>query len=70
MENKLKQIRAEKKLTQEQLSERSGISRPTLSLIEGGKVTPDGDTIAKLVKALGVPANLIFFALDVVCEQQ
>lgn len=66
MENRIKVIRAEKKITQEQLSEKSGISRTTLSMIESGKVTPDGDTIAKLVKALGVPANHIFFALDVV----
>ena len=66
MENRIKSIRAEKNITQEALSKKSGISRTTLSLIESGKVSPDGDTIAKLVKALGVPANLIFLPLDVV----
>lgn len=70
MENNLRVLRAERKLTQEQLARKSGLSRTTLVAIEAGKTIPDGESIAKLVKALGVPANRIFFALDVVCEQQ
>ena len=66
MENRIRVIRAERKITQGELARRSGISRSTLNMIENGKVVPDGKTIAKLVSALGVPANLIFFDLNVV----
>lgn len=65
MENRLTVIRAEKKLSQAELAEMAGISRTTLSQIENEKATPDGETIAKLVKALGVPAGDIFLALKV-----
>ena len=66
MENRLTVLRAERKLSQAQLAKDAGISRTTLSAIENGNVKPDFDTIAKLVKALNVPANAIFLALDVV----
>ncbi len=66
MENRLTVIRAEKKLSQAELAEKAGISRTTLSQIENEKATPDGETIAKLVKALGVSAGDIFLALRVV----
>lgn len=66
MRNRLKVLRAEKKLTQGQLAELAGISRTALAMIENEKVTPDGDTIASLVKALKTPANDIFFDLGVV----
>ena len=66
MKNRLKEIRAQKNLTQEQLAQKAGISRPALTQIENGKTVPDGNTIAALVKALDTPANSIFFDLDVV----
>ena len=70
MKNNLKVIRAKKGITQGELSKMSGIARTTLNMIEGDKTDPDGRTIAKLVKALGIPANHIFFDLNVVCKQQ
>ena len=70
MKNRLTVIRAEQRLSQEDLAVKAGISRTTLSGIENGKNVPDGETIAKLVKALGVPANQIFFDFDVVSTQQ
>lgn len=70
MKNRIKALRAEKKMTQEMLSNAAGISRPALVQIENEKAVPDGKTIAALVKALGVPANVIFLDLDVVCEQR
>ena len=66
MTNRIKVLRAEKKMTQEQLAVKAGISRTALANIENEKATPDGDTIASLVRALETPANLIFFELNVV----
>lgn len=70
MKNRLKSIRSEKNLTQEKLAEMANISRTTLAMIENEKAVPDGNTIAALVKALGVPANAIFYDFDVVCKQR
>ena len=70
MKNRIKLLRVDKKMTQEQLASKAGISRPALAQIENEKAVPDGKTIAALVKALGVPANVIFLDLDVVCEQR
>ncbi len=66
MKNKIKILRAENNLTQEELATRAGISRTTLAMIENEKAVPDGKTIAALVKALNKPANQIFFDFDVV----
>lgn len=66
MKNRLKVLRAEKNLTQGELAEMAGISRTALAMIENDRATPDGDTIAALVKALKTPANNIFFDLGVV----
>ena len=66
MKNRIKVIRAEQNLSQEALAKKAGISRTTLVSIEKGTANPDGQTIAKLVKALKKPANEIFFELDVV----
>ena len=66
MKNQIKVLRCQQGLTQEQLAETAKISRTALAMIENDKATPDGRTIAALVKALKKPANEIFFELDVV----
>lgn len=66
MKNKIKVLRAENNLTQEELASKAGIARTTLAMIENEKAIPDGKTIAALVKALNKPANEIFFDFDVV----
>ena len=65
MKNRLTVIRAERKLSQQALAELAGISRTALSAIENEQSVPDGETIAKLVKALNIPAGEIFSALNV-----
>lgn len=65
MRNRIKEIRWEQRLTQEELAEKAGISRSSLSQIENEKVVPDGDTIVRLVSALNISANKIFLDLDV-----
>lgn len=47
-------IRTERKLTQEQLSERSGLSQQYLSDLERGKRNPTIITIYEIASALGV----------------
>lgn len=66
MKNRIKVIRAEQDLTQEALAKKAGISRTALVAIERGTATPDGKTIAKLVRALNTPAHDIFLELGVV----
>ena len=51
----LKSLRESKNLTQKQLGEQIGISRPTINLWERGKVKPTKpETVEKLANALGV----------------
>ena len=51
----VKSLRESKNLTQKQLGERIGISRPTINLWERGKVKPTKpEIIEKLANALGV----------------
>ena len=66
MKNRLIVLRAERKISQQKLSEVSGINRVTISEIETEKRDPDIKTVVKLVKALNVPASEIFFDLGVV----
>ena len=65
MNNRLKVLRAEKNITQDELANLCGISRTTVNSIETGKVIPYADTMLKLSKALGEPIEKIFldFAL-------
>ena len=50
----LKELRKEKKLTQEQLAEQLGVSNKTISKWENGKCMPDYSLIQKLCEALDV----------------
>lgn len=65
MENNIKKIRFDRDMSQAELAKKAGISRTTLSMIENSQCVPDGNTIAKLVSALKLPAGDIFFALSV-----
>lgn len=57
----LKTLREERKLSQEELAERSGVSRTTISLIENGNSTTIKlSTLQKLAKALEVGVDYFF----------
>lgn len=63
MGEKIKAIRERKKITQEELAERSGISRQTISGIESGKITSvTTSTLESIAKALSV--SVVVFFLD------
>ena len=51
---KIKKLRVNKALTQEQLAENSKLSLRTIQRIEKGETVPRGDTLLKLTTALGV----------------
>ena len=66
MINRLRDIRKKMGLTQQQLADVCELHRITITLIEGQKHVPDMTTLIKLVKGTQVPANKIFYDLDVV----
>ncbi|MGY6521456.1 MAG: helix-turn-helix domain-containing protein [Mongoliitalea sp.] len=51
---RLKTLRKEKGLSQEELAERSGLNRPYISGIEQGKRNVSLEVMEKLAEALGV----------------
>jgi len=53
-------IRHERKLTQEQFAEHTGISVDFLSLIERGINAPSFETIEQMAKRLRVPVKALF----------
>ena len=56
---KIRDLRLERKLTLEELEERSGITSNHLSKIEGGKVEPRLDSLQAIAKGLQVPAEVL-----------
>ncbi|MHB1537748.1 MAG: helix-turn-helix domain-containing protein [Solirubrobacteraceae bacterium] len=57
---RLRTVRTERLLTQEQLAEASGVHRTEISLLEHGKRTPILDTIVAVANGLGVsPSELL-----------
>ena len=63
--NRLRQLRKQSLMTQEQLAERSGVAVSTIIRVERNQVEPHGSTIRKLAEALGVePQELVRKAGD------
>lgn len=57
---RVRAVRTERQLTQEQLAEASGLHRTEISLLERGKRTPILDTIVAVANGLGVtPSELL-----------
>ena len=58
---KIKEMREAKKMTQEELSEASGVSRGTISALENGSErTTTTKTLLKIADALGTTVDCIF----------
>ena len=61
MHFKVKDAREQKKMSQEELSKKAGVSRAIISGLESGRtVTTTTDTIEKIAKALDMPVSAIF----------
>lgn len=62
MKNRLKEVREYKGMSQEELSEKSGVSRTTISELETEKKEVTTNiTLEKIAKALGKKVSDIFF---------
>lgn len=55
----LRGARVAARLTQDRLSERSGVNPATISYLEAGHRRASFETIEKLAAAIGVPAELL-----------
>ncbi len=55
MRLKLREVREHLFVTQEELAERTGMSRATISRLESGLQRPRISSVRKLAQALGVP---------------
>ena len=60
----LRRFRHESGMTQEQVSERIGISASYLGMMEVGRRWPNIDMLFRIADALAVPPDLIIRALD------
>lgn len=57
--NRIREYRKERGFSQEILAEKSGVSTNTISRIEGGQMAMSVGILQKIVKALGVDANML-----------
>ena len=61
---RLRGLRLERRLTLQELAERSGVSRASLSRIENAEVSPTAETLGRLAAAFGTPMTQILAPLD------
>ncbi|MFL2136686.1 helix-turn-helix transcriptional regulator [Ruoffia sp. FAM 24228] len=65
MLNKIKIARMEKKLTQEELAIKIGVTRQTIGLIEKGKYNPSLQLCISIAKSLGKTLDDLFWEEDI-----
>ncbi|PGM87694.1 helix-turn-helix transcriptional regulator [Bacillus cereus] len=60
MKDRLKQIRLDNKMNQEQFGKEVDLTKGTVSKFENGKAFPSRETIEKIVKRFNVPVDYIY----------
>ncbi|MFH1424091.1 MAG: helix-turn-helix transcriptional regulator [archaeon] len=60
MHNKLREIRARHRVTQQELAERAGVTRQTIHAVENSKMIPSIKIGLKIAAALGYSVEEIF----------
>ena len=60
MNNNIRVERARQRMTQQELAERTGVSRQTIHAIEQGKFNPSTVLALKMSLVFGIPVNDIF----------
>ena len=58
---KIREVREAKNISQEELSQKSGVSRSIISALENGMTNTTSKTLANIAKALGVSVDQIFY---------
>jgi len=61
MNERMKQARIEKKLSQTDLAKNIGVSRQTINMIENGGYNPTIELCIRICKELGVTLNDLFW---------
>ncbi|MBO4983299.1 MAG: helix-turn-helix transcriptional regulator [Clostridia bacterium] len=61
MNEKMKQARALKNLSQTELAKKIGVSRQTINMIENGGYNPTVELCIRICKELGVTLNDLFW---------
>ena len=60
MKNKIRVARAERRMTQQQLADQTGVSRQTINAIESGKFVPSTIVALKIARVFERPVEEIF----------
>lgn len=58
--NRLRELRIQKKLTQEQLGEYIGVTPNAIGQFERGNMYPNFETLYRIIAVLDIDANLFF----------
>ncbi|PHG62522.1 helix-turn-helix domain-containing protein [Bacillus toyonensis] len=64
MKDRLKQIRIDNKMSQEQFGREVDLTKGTVSKFESGKAFPSRETIEKIIKRFQVPADYIYGSIE------
>jgi len=60
LDNHIAKLRAQRKISQQQLADEIGVSRKTISTVETGRFTPSVVIALKLANYFSVPVERIF----------
>lgn len=69
MENRVREMRAEQAMTQEELAERVGVSRQTIISIESGRYNPSIILAYKLAATFGLQIEELFLCAEQVKKE-
>ncbi|HRU96921.1 MAG TPA: helix-turn-helix transcriptional regulator [Ruminococcus sp.] len=64
MKNKVKELRKQKNLTQDELAKALGVSRQTINAIENDKYNPTLELAIKLARYINIPVEELFILED------
>ena len=64
LENRLKEIRQDRGLTQESLAQATGVTRQTIIAVEQGKFRPSVELALRLANELDVSVHDVFWLKD------
>ena len=64
MKNNLKELRKDRRLTQDELAKALGVSRQTINAIENDKYNPTLELALKLARFIDIPVEKLFILED------